>query len=81
MIATVGPMITAGMSLLIQRTPANLTIIAISTYTSPANAAPMIMPAKPASAVAAPAKAADMEPRNANQEPRNTGLLNLVKSR
>ena len=52
---------------------------AISTYTSPAAAAPMIMPSIPSCTVAAPANAALMEPMNAKDEPSNTGLFRLVK--
>ena len=43
-IATVGPITTAGIILFIHLTPANLTISAIITYTSPARTAPMIRP-------------------------------------
>ena len=43
-IATVGPITTAGMILSIQPEPTNLTMIAIITYTSPANVAPIISP-------------------------------------
>ena len=44
MIATVGPMTTAGISLFIQPTPAALTMIARTTYTRPANTAPRMSP-------------------------------------
>ena len=44
MIATVGPMITGGISLLIYSTPQNFTIIAMITYTRPAMRAPMMRP-------------------------------------
>ena len=81
MIATVGPITTAGMSLLIQSTPANLTIIARTTYTSPANAAPRISPKYPSDIETPPAKAANIDPMKANEDPRNTGLLNLVNKR
>ena len=81
MIATVGPITTAGISLFNQFVPANLTIIAITTYTRPANAAPMIRPRYPTDMDTPPANAAAIEPRNAKDEPRNTGLLNFVKSK
>lgn len=42
--ATVGPITAAGISLLIHATPTNFTTRAITTYTSPANAAPMSNP-------------------------------------
>ena len=80
MIATVGPMTTAGISLLSHSTPANLITIAMMTYTSPA-IAPRISPRYPSCMDMPPAKAALIDPRNANELPRNTGLRNLVKSR
>ena len=43
-IATVGPITTGGISFESQLTPANLTVIAMMTYTSPAIAAPMMSP-------------------------------------
>ena len=81
MIATVGPITTAGMSLSIQFTPTSFTIIAMRTYTKPANTAPMMSPRYPAEAETPPAKAAAIEPKNANDEPKNTGLLNFVNKR
>ena len=75
MMATVGPITTAGISLLIQSTPANLTMIARTTYTSPANAAPRISPKYPSDIDTPPANAANIEPKNANEEPKNTGLF------
>ena len=80
MIATVGPMITGGMSLLSQLTPALFTTRAMITYTSPANSAPRMIPAKPAATEIAPANAVDIEPKKANDEPRKTGLFFAVKS-
>ena len=56
-------------------------MIAITTYTIPANAAPIMRPIKPIFAEAAPANAANIEPMKAKDEPRKTGLRNLVKSR
>ena len=79
-IATVGPITTAGMSLSIQSTPTILTISAIMTYTSPAKTAPRISPKYPTATEDAPANAAAIEPRNANEEPKNTGLFFLVKN-
>ena len=80
-IETVGPITAAGITLFIHLTPVSLTIIAITIYTSPANAAPIIMPTRPAFAEAAPAKAANIEPMKAKDEPRKTGLRNFVKRR
>ena len=79
MIATVGPITTAGISLLIHSTPTSLTIRAITTYTSPAKTAPRISPTYPRLIETPPAKAAAIEPKNANDEPRNTGLFLFVK--
>ena len=81
MMETVGPITAAGISLFIHLTPVNLTMIAITTYTIPANAAPIMRPIKPIFAEAAPANAANIEPMKAKDEPRKTGLRNLVKSR
>ena len=79
--ATVGPITTAGISLLIQFTPTFFTIKAMTTYTSPAKAAPRISPRYPTDIETPPANAASIEPMNAKEEPKNTGLLNFVKSR
>ena len=43
-IATVGPITTAGINLFIQLTPEIFTIIAITTYTRPAKIAPIMRP-------------------------------------
>ena len=61
-----GPITTAGMSLLSQPTPTNLTTIAITTYTSPARNAPTISPSIPSCIETPPAKAAAIEPKKAN---------------
>ena len=79
--ATVGPMTTAGMILFIHFTPAILTATAITTYTRPAKTAPIIRPRKPSCIDTPPAKAENMEPINAKEEPRKTGLRNFVNSR
>ena len=81
MIATVGPITTAGMILSIHPVPANLTITAINTYTKPANTLPIIIPNTPREADTAPANAAVIEPKKANELPKNTGLLNLVNNK
>ena len=81
MMATVGPITTGGIILFIHPTPATFTITAITKYTSPANAAPKMMPRYPSEAVDAPAKAAAILPKKAKLLPKNTGLLNFVKSR
>ena len=78
-IATVGPITTAGMSLLSQPTPTNFTTIAITTFTSPARNAPTISPSMPCCIETPPAKAAAIEPKKAKDEPRNTGLFLFVK--
>ena len=73
--ATVGPIITGGISLFIQSDPANLMTIAIIVYTSPANTAPRITPQYPKATPVANGII------NAKEDPRNTGLLNLVNNR
>ena len=79
MIATVGPITTAGISLLIQSTPTALTIAAIITYTRPAKIAPIMIPRYPRDTDTPPAKAATILPIKANDEPRKTGLFFCVK--
>ena len=79
-IATVGPMTTGGMIRFTQSTPIRSINSAITTYTSPANAAPIMSPTYPAATVVAPANAADIEPINAKEEPKNTGLFLRVNA-
>ena len=75
MIATVGPMMTGGMSLDTHLLPANLIIIAKTTYTSPASTAPRMIPQYPN------ANAVESELKNAKELDMMTGLLNFVKRR
>ncbi len=42
--ATIGPMMTGGMSLFTQPDPVDFTMIAMTTYTRPANTQPRISP-------------------------------------
>ena len=74
-------MTTAGMILSIHFTPANLTIMAITTYTRPANTPPIIRPRYPSCIDHAPPNAAIIEPIKANELPRKTGLFDFVNSR
>lgn len=78
MIATVGPITTAGISLLSQLIPANLTAIPRTTYTRPASAAPMINPSQPSDTDTPPANAASMDLIKAKEEPTKTGLFRFV---
>ena len=75
MSATVGPMMTGGMSLLIQPAPANLIASAMITYTSAATIEPTITPRYP---YVTPVTSGVM---NAKELPRNTGLLKRVNRR
>ena len=72
-IATVGPITAAGITLFTQLTPASLTMIAIITYTRPAKIAPIISPKNPRDIDTPPANAAIIEFINANDEPKKTG--------
>ena len=81
MIATVGPMTTAGINLETQFVPQNLQTNAKITYTKPAKTAPMMRPMKPMLKEAAPAKAANILPKKANELPKKTGDFDFVKSK
>ena len=80
MIATVGPITTGGMMRFTQSTPIRSINNAMTTYTSPAKAAPIISPTYPTAILEAPANAADIEPINAKEEPKNTGLFLRVNA-
>ena len=75
MSATVGPMMTGGISLDTHLLPANLMMIAKTTYTRPARIPPRMIPQYPKQS------AVESELKNANELEMMTGLLNFVKRR